>query len=67
MSKTVQTILYMITCLTTFFLAEKELLLQEELLLVKDILVQSSVLNTIGLSPNRIQNVLKEARELCGS
>jgi len=48
-------------------MAEKEHLLQEELLLVKDILMHSSVLNTIGLSSNRIQNVLKEARELCGS
>ena len=66
-SKTDQNKLYPITCLTTLSLAEKEHLLQEELLLVKDILVQSSVLNTIGLSPNRIQNVLKEARELCGS
>lgn len=66
-SKTDQNKLYPITCLTTLSLAEKEHLLQEELLLVKDILVQSSVLNAIGLSPNRIQNVLKEARELCGS
>ena len=64
-SKTDQNKLYPITCLTTLSLAEKEHLLQEELLLVKDILVQSSVLNAIGLSPNRIQNVLKEARELC--
>ena len=66
-SKTDQNKLYPITCLTTLSMAEKEHLLQEELLLVKDILVQSSVLNAIGLSPNRIQNVLKEARELCGS
>lgn len=66
-SKTDQNKLYPITCLTTLSLAEKEHLLQEDLLLVKDILTHSSVLNTIGLSPNRIQNVLKEARELCGS
>jgi len=66
-SKTDQNKLYSITCLTTLSMAEKEHLLQEELLLVKDILVQSSVLNTIGLSPNRIQNVLKEARELCAT
>ena len=66
-SKTDQNKLYPITCLTTLSMAEKEHLLQEELLLVKDILTHSSVLNTIGLSPNRIQNVLKEARELCGS
>ncbi|MGL3001940.1 restriction endonuclease [Flavobacterium sp. RSSB_23] len=66
-SKTDQNKLYPITCLTTLSLAEKEHLLQKDLLLVKDILTHSSVLNTIGLSPNRIQNVLKEARELCGS
>lgn len=64
-SKTDQNKLYPITCLTTLSLAEKEHLLKEDLLLVKDILTHSSVLNTIGLSPNRIQNVLKEARELC--
>lgn len=64
-SKADQNKLYPITCLTTLSLAEKDHLLQKELLLVKDILTHSSVLNTIGLSPNRIQNVLKEARELC--
>lgn len=65
-SKTDQNKLYPITCLTTLSMAEKEHLLQEELLLVKDIL-QPSGLDTIGLSSNRIQNVLKEARELCSS
>jgi hypothetical protein len=64
-SKTDQNKLYPITCLTTLSLAEKGHLLQEDLLLVKDILTHSSVLNTIGLSPNRIQNVLKEVRDLC--
>jgi hypothetical protein len=64
-SKTDQNKLYPITCLTTLSLAEKEHLLQEDLLLVKDIFTHSSILNTIGLSSNRIQNVLKEARELC--
>ncbi len=66
-SKTDQNKLYPITCLTTLSLAEKEHLLKEDLLLVKDILTHSSVLNTIGLSSNRIQNVLKEARELCAT
>ncbi|CAM2974967.1 Restriction endonuclease [Flavobacterium succinicans] len=64
-SKTDQNKLYPITCLTTLSLAEKGHLLQEDLLLVKDILTHSSVLNTIGLSPNRIQNILKEVRDLC--
>lgn len=66
-SKTDQNKLYPITCLTTLSLAEKERLLKEDLILVIDVLNSSSVLNTIGLSPNRIQNVLKEARELCNT
>ncbi|MGL2987233.1 ATP cone domain-containing protein [Flavobacterium sp. RSSA_27] len=66
-SKVDQNKLYPITCLTTLSLAEKEHLLQEDLLLVKGILTHSSILNAIGLSSNRIQNVLKEARELCGT
>jgi ATP cone domain/Restriction endonuclease len=64
-SKADQNRLYPITCLTTLSLGEKELLLQQDQLLVKDLLTASTVLQSIGLSKNRIQNVLKEARELC--
>lgn len=59
--------LYPITCLTTLSAAEKDKVLQQDLVLVKDILLNSSVLETVGLSPNRIQNVLKEAKELCSN
>lgn len=66
-SKTDRNKLYPITCLTTLSLAEKEQLLERNQLLVKDIVTNAAVLGTIGLSANRIQNVLKEARELCGN
>lgn len=64
-SKTDKNKLYPITCLTTLSSAEKELLLQEDLVLVKDILKHTTILKGIGLSANRQQNVLKEAKELC--
>jgi hypothetical protein len=37
-----------------------------EVILVKEIINNSECLEKIGLSPNRIVNVLKEASELCG-
>jgi len=57
--------LYPITCLTTLSLAEKDRLLVLDLILVKEILHNSECLEKIGLSSNRIKNVLKEASELC--
>ena len=57
--------LYPITCLTTLALAEKDKLLVMEVILVKEIINNSDCLEKIGLSPNRISNVLKEASELC--
>jgi hypothetical protein len=57
--------LYPITCLTTLALAEKDKLLVMEVILVKEIINNSECLEKIGLSPNRIVNVLKEASELC--
>jgi hypothetical protein len=57
--------LYPITCLTTLALAEKDKLLVMEVILVKEIINNSDCLEKIGLSPNRIINVLKEASELC--
>lgn len=57
--------LYPITCLTTLSLAEKEKLLILEVILVKEILNNSFHLERIGLSSNRIKNVLKEASDLC--
>lgn len=58
-------LLYPITCLTTLSLSEKDKLLVMEVILVKEIINNSECLEKIGLSPNRIVNVLKEASELC--
>ncbi len=57
--------LYPITCLTTLTLAEKDKLLILDIILVKEIINNSDYLEKIGLSSNRIKNVLREASELC--
>ena len=57
--------LYPITCLTTLDIAEKDKLLVMDVILVKELRNNSECLENIGLSPNRIKNVLKEASELC--
>ncbi len=57
--------LYPVTCLTTLSIAEKDKLLILDVILVKEIINHSDCLEKIGLSPNRIKNVLKEATELC--
>lgn len=57
--------LYPITCLTTLSLAEKDRLLVLDVILVKEIINNAACLEKIGLSSNRIKNVLKEASELC--
>ncbi|PJJ09355.1 ATP cone domain-containing protein [Flavobacterium sp. 1] len=57
--------LYPITCLTTLTLSEKEKLLILDIILVREIVNNSNDLERIGLSPNRIKNVMKEALELC--
>jgi hypothetical protein len=57
--------LYPVTCLTTLSLDEKEKLLILDVILVKEIINNSYCLERIGLSSNRIKNVLREASELC--
>ena len=57
--------LYPVTCLTTLSLAEKDKLLILDVILVKEIQNNSNCLEKIGLSPNRIKNVLKEVSDLC--
>lgn len=57
--------LYPVTCLTTLSLSEKDKLLVQDVILVKEIINNSECLDKIGLSSNRIKNVLKEASELC--
>lgn len=60
-------LLYPITCLTTISIAEKDKLLILDVLLVKEIIKNHECLDKIGLSPNRIKNVLREATGLCSS
>ena len=57
--------LYPVTCLTTLSGAEKDKLLILDIILVKEIINNSACLEKIGLSSNRIKNVLKESSELC--
>jgi hypothetical protein len=57
--------LYPITCLTTLTIAEKDKLMVLDIILAKEILENLEILERIGVSPNRIKNVLKEASELC--
>ncbi len=64
-TKNADNFLYPITCLTTLALVEKEKLLILDVILVKEIINNSECLEKIGLSSNRIKNVLKEASELC--
>lgn len=55
---------YPITCLTTLTQIEKDKLLILDCITVKDLVVNSSILNKIELSHNRIKNVLKETNQL---
>lgn len=57
--------LYPVTCLTTLSLAEKDKLLILDVILVKEIINNSECLEKIGLSANRVKNVMREASELC--
>lgn len=57
--------LYPITCLTTLTLAEKDKLLVHEVILAREIINNTTALEEIGIGPNRIKNVIKEASELC--
>ena len=57
--------LYPITCLTTLSMVEKEKLLILDQILVKDLTDDSNNLHKIGLSDNRVRNVLKEASQIC--
>ncbi len=56
--------IYPITCLTTLTQAEKDKLLILDCITVKDLVANSTILNKIELSHNRIKNVLKEANQL---
>jgi hypothetical protein len=56
--------LYPVTCLTTLSLAEKNKLLILDIILAKELINNSDKLEKVGLSANRIKNVLKEVAEL---
>ncbi|KDN55436.1 restriction endonuclease [Flavobacterium seoulense] len=64
-SRNNQDCLYPVTCLTTLARVEKEKLLLLDIILVKELVNNSEDLKKIGISPNRIKNVLKEVAELC--
>ena len=57
--------LFPVTCLTTLSAAEKEELMVVDVILVKELIENPMNLQKIGLSQNRIRNVMKEATELC--
>lgn len=57
--------LYPVTCLTTLTLTEKDKLLILNIILAHELINNSESLEKIGLSANRIKNVIKEASELC--
>ena len=57
--------LYPVTCLTTLTLAEKDKLLVLDIILASELIHNIQSLEHIGLSQNRIKNVLKEVTELC--
>ncbi len=57
--------LYPVTCLTTLTAVEKDKLLVLDVILAQEVLTNTEALEKIGLSPNRIKNVIKEVSELC--
>ena len=57
--------LYPTTCLTTLTRSEKDRLLTLNCLLVFDLIKNPESLEQIGLSSNRMKNVIKEATSLC--
>jgi len=57
--------LYPVTCLTTLSTVEKDKLLVLDVILASELINNSHSLERIGLSSNRIKNVLKEVSDLC--
>ena len=57
--------LHPVTCLTTLTLAEKQQLLDKEVVLCMDLCHHPNLLETIGISKQRINQVLNEAHDLC--
>lgn len=57
--------LYPITCLTTLTITEKDKLLVLDIILARELINNLASLERIGLSPNRVKNVIKEVTALC--
>jgi hypothetical protein len=57
--------IYPVTCLTTLSQLEKGKLLIQGVITVKDLIKQADWLSKIGLSKNRIKNILFESNQLC--
>lgn len=57
--------IYPITALTTLTLSEKDKLLTQNIITARDLLSNKEWLTKIGLSQNRIKNVMKETNQLC--
>jgi hypothetical protein len=57
--------IYPVTALTTLTLSEKDKLLTQNIITAKELLANKEWLVKIGLSQNRIKNVLKETNQLC--
>lgn len=60
-----QKALYPVTCLTTLTAAEKEKLLILGIIIASELINNTRSLEKIGLSRNRMKNVLREVSELC--
>lgn len=57
--------LHPITCLTKLKNAEKRWLLDQKVVLCRELLEKKDLLPSAGISPNRINAVIKEAENLC--
>ena len=57
--------LYPITTLTTLTKREKKQLIEQDIILTKELLNSSAVLKTMGISPNKIKQVMLEVENLC--
>ncbi len=57
--------LYPVTCLTTLSKKEKQQLLENNIVLCKEVCEDKNRLSAIGISPSRIDSILKEGNQLC--
>ncbi|MBI2967258.1 MAG: restriction endonuclease [Bacteroidetes bacterium] len=58
--------LYPVTSMTCLTRKEKKILLEKEAVLCRDIVEQTNILAVTGFRQNRINNIIAEAKELCG-